>query len=263
VTRRLLPLVLLALLSACSADASDVTAPATSTVRVAAAADLRFALDEVADVVAREHPGVELAVSYGSSGTFLQQIANGAPYDLYLSADLAYPQRLVDDGLADQADLFRYAVGRLVLWTIDPSRVDVGAGLAGLADQRVRKVAVANPEHAPYGVAALAALDGAGVADSVRPRLVLGENVAQAAEFVQNGGADVGIVAKSLVLSPPLRDVGRWVDVPLDAFPRLEQGGVVLRRAGDVDAARAVRDALLGAEGRAVLARYGFELPEQ
>lgn len=256
-SRALPALVLLFLLAACGAGAAE-----TTTVRVAAAADLKFALDEVAAVVDREHPGLELVVSYGSSGTFLQQIANGAPYDLYLSADLAYPRRLVADGLADEGDLFPYAVGRLVLWTSDPSRVDVDSGLAVLAQEQVRKVSVANPEHAPYGGAAMAALDSAGVTDAVRPKLVLGENVAQAAEFVQNGGADVGIVAKSLVLSPPLRDVGRWVDVPLDAFPRLEQGGVVLSRASDVDAARAVRDTLLGRDGRAVLARYGFDLPE-
>jgi molybdate transport system substrate-binding protein len=255
---RLGALALVLLLTACGTGASS---DERTVVRVAAAADLTFALAEVAEVVAVEHPGVELAVTYGSSGTFLQQIGNGAPFDLYLSADLAYPRRLVADGLAEDDDLFAYAVGRLVLWTLDPSRVDVDAGLAGLADPAVRRVAVANPEHAPYGQAAMAALAGAGVVESVRPRLVLGENVAQAAEFVQNGGADAGVVALSLVLSDPLRDVGRWSEVPLEAFPRLEQGGVVLAGARDPAAARAVRDTLLGARGRAVLERYGFALP--
>lgn len=231
-------------------------------VRVAAAADLTFALAELEEVLAEQHPEIELAVTYGSSGTFLQQIGNGAPFDLYLSADLAYPRRLVEEGLADADDVFPYAVGRLVLWSLDDTRFDVDTGLAGLADDRVRQVAVANPEHAPYGQAALAALASAGVADAVAPKLVLGENVAQAAEFVQNGGADAGVVALSLVLSDPLRDVGRWVEVPVDSFPRLEQGGVVLARAEDPAAARSVRDTLLSAQGRAVLERYGFALPE-
>jgi molybdate transport system substrate-binding protein len=261
VRARRLGLVLLVLLAtACGAGASGGE---RTVVRVAAAADLKFALEEVGDVLAAQRPDVELAVTYGSSGTFLQQIGNGAPFDLYLSADLAYPQQLVADGLADEADLFSYAVGRLVLWTLDDARVDLDAGLAALADPRVRQVAVANPEHAPYGRAAVAALATVGVVDAVRPKLVLGENVAQAAEFVQNGGADAGVVALSLVLSDPLRDVGRWVEVPLDAFPRLEQGGVVLAGDRDVDAARAVRDALLSAEGREVLARYGFAPPER
>jgi molybdate transport system substrate-binding protein len=261
VRARRLGLVLLVLLAtACGAGASGGE---RTVVRVAAAADLKFALEEVGDVLAAQRPDVELAVTYGSSGTFLQQIGNGAPFDLYLSADLAYPQQLVADGLADEADLFSYAVGRLVLWTLDDARVDLDAGLAALADPRVRQVAVANPEHAPYGRAAVAALATAGVVDAVRPKPVLGENVAQAAEFVQNGGADAGVVALSLVLSDPLRDVGRWVEVPLDAFPRLEQGGVVLAGDRDVDAARAVRDALLSAEGREVLARYGFAPPER
>lgn len=231
-------------------------------VRIAAASDLKFALDEIVALVADEQPGVEVTTTYGSSGTFLSQIVNGAPFDLYLSADLAYPQALVEQGLAAEEDLFPYAVGRLVLWAGDGGRLDPGDGLAGLTAPDVRRVAIANPDHAPYGVAAVEALRSAGVFDAVEPKLVLGENVAQAAEFVQSGNADAGIVALSLVKSDPLQDVGSWAEVPLDAYPRLDQGGVVLGSAADPEAARLVRDAMLGPEGAAILARYGFSLPD-
>jgi molybdate transport system substrate-binding protein len=232
-----------------------------ATVRVAAAADLKFALDEVVDLVETEHPGIAVAPVYGSSGTFLQQIENGAPFDLYLSADLGYPRALVESGMAAEDDLFPYAVGRLVLWVPDGSPVDPEDGLRILTDPRVRRVSIANPEHAPYGEAAVAAMRAEGVYDEVRPRLVLGENVAQAAEFVQSGNADAGIVALSLALADPVRDEGRWQELPLELYPRLDQGGVVLAGARDVDAARTVRDALLGQAGVEILARYGFSLP--
>lgn len=229
------------------------------TVRVAAAASLKPALDQVAAAVAEEHAGISVEVVYGSSGAFVSQIANGAPYDLYLAADLEHPQRLVEEGLADADDVFSYAVGRLVVWTPEGSPVDPGAGVAVLADPRLRTVAIANPQHAPYGVAAVAAMEDAGVYADVEPKLVLGENVGQAGEFVRSGNADAGIVAMSVVLSDALRDVGRWSEVPPGTFPPLEQAGVVLPGADDVDAARAVRDTLLGPAGRRVLARYGFD----
>jgi molybdate transport system substrate-binding protein len=232
-----------------------------ATVRVAAAADLKFALDEVVDLVETEHPGIDVAPVYGSSGTFLQQIENGAPFDLFLSADLSYPRALVESGKAAEEDLFPYAVGRLVLWVPEGSPVDAEDGLPVLTDPRLRRVSIANPEHAPYGEAAVAAMRTEGVFDEVGPKLVLGENVAQAAEFVQSGNADAGIVALSLVLADPVRDVGRWYELPLELYPRLDQGGVVLAGSRDVDAARTVRDVLLGDAGLEILARYGFSLP--
>jgi molybdate transport system substrate-binding protein len=258
--RALLLVVVVAVPAACGSDDAAGAGGQPSLVRVAAAADLAFAFDDLAELVAEEHPDIELAVTYGSSGTFLQQIRNGAPFDLYLSADLEYPRRLVDDGLAADSDLFQYAVGRLVLWTPEGSAVDPAGGLSVLADPRVQRVSIANPEHAPYGQAAVAAMRSQGVYDAAAPKLVLGENVAQAAEFVQSGNADAGVVAMSLVLGAPLREVGRWAEVPLEDFPRLEQGGVVLASARDVEAARAVRDTVLSPAGRAVLDRYGFLL---
>lgn len=247
---------------AAGSPASEPPAAGTGEVQVAAASDLRFALDEVLETAAAQHPGLRTSVTYGSSGQFLQQIDNGAPFDLYLSADAAYPRELVAAGLAEQDDLFTYATGRLVVWVPEGSVLDPADGLAVLADPRVRSVAVANPEHAPYGVAAVAAMRAAGVLDAAEPKLVLGENVSQAAEFVRAGQADVGVVALSLVLSDPLREVGSWAEVPPELFPPLEQGGVVLAGAEDPDAARRVRDVLLGEQGRAALDRYGFTLPE-
>jgi molybdate transport system substrate-binding protein len=242
-------------LTGCSAPTE-----ATATVRIAAASDLKFALDEITEQVEREHPELDISTTYGSSGQFVQQLRNGAPFDVYLSADAAYVQDLVDSGLADSSDAFPYAVGRLVTWFPDGAPPS-GDGIEALADDSVRTVAIANPDHAPYGRAAMAALDSAGVRDAVEGKLVLGENVAQAAEFVRSGNADAGIVALSLVLSDPLRGVGSWTEVPLDSYPRLDQAGVVLAGADDPAAASIVREAILSPDGRAVLAKYGFSLP--
>ena len=224
-------------------------------VNVAAAADLRYALDDIIALASAQNPDVEYAVTYGSSGQFLQQIENGAPFDLYLSADISYPQQLVDSGQAN--GLFRYAIGRLVLWVPEGSDLNPRDGLDVLSS--ASRIAIANPQHAPYGRAAVAAMESAGVYADVADRLVLGENVAQAAEFVTTGNADAGIVALSLVLSDPLRDIGTWWEIPTDTFPTIEQGGVLL---SDSPATLALRDAITGPDGRAILARYGFTLPE-
>lgn len=227
----------------------------TERVNVAAAADLRYALNDIITIAQDANPDSEFAVTYGSSGQFLQQIVNGAPFDLYLSADRAFPQQLVDEGLA--TDPFRYAIGRLVLWVPEGSSLDPRDGLSVLSD--ARRISIANPEHAPYGRAAVSAMETAGVYDAVADRLVLGENVAQAAEFVLTGNADAGIVALSMVLSDPLRDVGTWWEIPVDTFPTIDQGGALIT---DSAGARALRDILTGPQGRDILARYGFTLPE-
>ena len=252
---RLRAIIAIAAASALAAALSACSASSDARVTVAAAADLRYALDEVIAIAQDANPGVDYAVTYGSSGQFLQQIENGAPFDLYLSADLAYPQMLVDSGRVSET--FTYAVGRLVLWVPDGSPLDPRDGLAVLRD--AERISIANPEHAPYGRAAVAAMERAGVYDDVRTRLVLGENVAQAAEFVTTGNADAGIVALSLVLSDPLREVGTWWEIPLQDFPTIVQGGAVLT---DSPAARALRDTLTSPEGREILARYGFILQE-
>lgn len=236
--------------------------PSPSSLRIAAAADLRFALDEIVAAWARAHPEAPLEVSYGSSGSFFAQIGQGAPFDLFFSADIDYPRRLVEAGLADGATLRPYAVGQIVVWVPAGSPLDVeGRGPAVLADPAVHRVAIANPEHAPYGRAAVAALEALGLAEVVRPKLVLGENVSQAAQFVESGNAEAGIIALSLAQAPTLAARGRYVIVPPEAYPHLEQGAVVLAGAADPATARAFLDFVLGPDGRAILEGYGFLLP--
>ena len=235
--------------------------PRDREVRVAAAADLKFALDAVFAATTASTRGIRPVVTYGSSGSFYAQIENGAPFDLFLSADAQYPRRLAAKGLAD-GEPFLYAVGRIALWVPASSRLDLGTlGLRALLDPSVRKVAIANPRHAPYGRAAEAAMTSLGILDGVKGKLVLGENVAQAAQFVQSGAADAGLVALSLALAPQMRSAGRYVEIPLETYPRMEQGGIVTKGAQEPAAARALRDVLLGSRGRRVLKEYGFFLP--
>ena len=208
------------------------------------------------------HSDVDVSASYGSSGTFYAQLLNQAPFDLFLSADLGFTRQLAERSLTVPGSDFTYAAGRIVLWVRASSPIDVGRlGMKALEADDVSHVAIANPEHAPYGRAAQAAMHAAGVYDLVKPRLVLGENVSQALQFVQSGSADIGIVALSLVLSPTLAGAGRFWEVPPDRYPRLEQGGTILRWASNPAAAWQFRSLMLGDEGRAVLGRYGFFLP--
>src|ERR1700736_5935034 len=210
-------------------------------IRVAAAADLKFAMDELGAQFEKQ-TGRRINVSYGSSGNFFAQIQNGAPFDVLLSADIEYPRKLEAAGLAEPGTLYEYAVGRIVIWMPADARTDL-AKLCwkALLEPGVERIAIANPEHAPYGRAAVAAMRSAGIYEQVRARLVYGENVAQALQFVQNGAADAGIVALSLALTPALKDKGRWLELPIDSYPRIEQGGAILKWAADIDAARALR----------------------
>lgn len=235
--------------------------PRAATITVAAAADLAFALDELLAAFRAAHPDTRVQVSYGSSGSFYAQLVNQAPFDLYLSADVAYPRRLAEAGHGLEPP-FLYAYGRIVVWAPSSSPIDVERlGAQALLDPAAVKVAIANPRHAPYGRAAEAALRSLGLYEQVAPRLVLGENIAQTAQFVDTGNADLGVIALSLALSPPLRQRGKWWRVPEQAYPPLEQGGLILRWARDPSAARELQRFLTGPEGRAVLERYGFGLP--
>lgn len=234
----------------------------SQTLSIAAAADLRFALDELTREFRASHSAVRVQAAYGSSGNFYAQLRNGAPFDLFLSADVDYPRRLAADGIAVPDSVFVYAVGRIVVWAPAASPLDVTAlGMRALEAGSVHHIAIANPQHAPYGRAAEAALQSAGIYDKVAPKLVLGENIAQTLEFVQSGAADAGIVALSLALAPAVRGQGKYWEVPLDSYPRVEQGGAILKQARAPRAAREFRAFLLSAEGARVLARYGFSLP--
>lgn len=231
---------------------------------IAAAADLKFALDELVAEFHTNQPAIKVKVTYGSSGNFYAQLQNQAPFDLYFSADIEYPRKLAEAGHALETNVFLYAVGRIVVWTPKQSPVDVEKlGIQSLLAPSVKKIAVANPTHAPYGRAAVAAMKSLKVYERVEPNLVYGENIAQTAQFVQSGAADIGIIALSLAIAPQMRDAGRHWEIPLDAYPQMEQGGMILKWTKDADAARAFRDFVLGKHGRDVLKRYGFFLPEK
>lgn len=246
-TRLLLTYLLLA---APAADAGKLT--------IAAAADLKFAMDEIAAVFRQEHPGDEVVVIYGSSGKFHTQIRQGAPYDLYFSADIAYPRELVKDGLAASA-VTPYALGRIVLWSASLDATQMT--LASLTEPGITRIAIANPRHAPYGLRAEEALRATGVWDRVEPKLVYGENISQTAQFVQTGSAEVGIIALSLALSPELAARGGYWLIPDDLHEPLEQGFIITKRGGGNALAARFAAYMGGAAARAIMTRYGFVLP--
>lgn len=227
------------------------------TVAVAAASSLRAPLDEIAAAFRQAHPGTEVRVSYGASGTLVAQIANGAPFDLLLSADDVSPRKLVETGAAVAESVTRYATGRLVLWLPEGSPSSPQAGLDVLRDPAIRRVAIANPAHAPYGRAAEEALRASGLLDAVRPKLVLGEDAAQAAQFAERGNADAALLPLSIALSPRLR-AGRYQEVPATLHAPLDQEAVVTARGRRNVAAAALLRFVTGEEGRRILARWGL-----
>ena len=231
-------------------------------IRIAAAADLKFAMGELT-VEFEKQSGTKVNVTYGSSGNFFSQLQNGAPFDLFFSADIEYPKKLEAAGLAEPGTLYEYAVGRIVIWTPADARVNVAKeGWKTLLDASVKKIAIANPEHAPYGRAAIAALQNAGIYESVKSKLVYGENISQAAQFVQSGNAQAGIVAMSLAVSPAMHDGNRW-EIPVEMHPAIEQGAIVLKDAKNKEAARVFLEFVKSSAGRAILAKYGFAFPEK
>ncbi|MCX7423311.1 MAG: molybdate ABC transporter substrate-binding protein [Planctomycetia bacterium] len=231
---------------------------------VAAASDLKFALDELVAGFQKAHPEITVKMIFGSSGSLFAQILNDAPFDLFLAADIQYARGLTEQGKALKETLFPYALGHIVLWVPLTSPLNLDElGIQTLVDVRVKKVAIANPQHAPYGRAAEAALKNLGVYEQVSRRLVLGENIAQTTQFVDSGAADVGIIALSLALAPAMQGKGRFWRIPVDAYPPLLQGGVILNRCQDRDAAAEFQAYLIGEEGRNTLRRYGFGLPNE
>jgi molybdate transport system substrate-binding protein len=236
-----------------------VSSAHAQTLRIAAAADLQYALSDLA-VQYEKQTGVKLAITYGSSGNFFAQIQNGAPFDLFFSADLDYPKKLIDAGLAESDSLQIYAAGRLALCLPPDSPLDPSAGLKTLLDPRVQKIAIANPEHAPYGHAAVAALQNAGLYDQLKPKLVFGENISQAAQFVQSGSAQAGLIALSLALSPAMKNGKRW-DIPPDRYPSIEQSAVLLKSSPNKQTAVSFLTFLKTPQAHATFERYGYATP--
>jgi molybdate transport system substrate-binding protein len=226
-------------------------------LKIAAAADLTVALEKVA-VAFKKQSGIQLKVSYGSSGNFFSQIKNGAPFDVFLSADRDYPDTLDGLGKTDKGTVI-YAQGRLVLWLAAKTGLDPYPNLSVLTSSRINKIAIANPSHAPYGRAAVAAMSHFGVYDQIKPKLVTGENVAQAAQFGQSGNAEAALIPMSLALDENLRKGGRYAIVPDDSYPPLLQAAVVLRASQNKPEAHRFVEFLRSAAAQKIFTENGFQ----
>lgn len=238
-------------------------AAASEGLTIAAASDLNFAFKELVDEFEKK-TGHRVKLSLGSSGNFFSQIQNGAPFDLYFSADIGYPKKLEEAGLAVPGSLYRYAIGRIVVWVPSTSPLEVEKlGMEVLGDPSIKKVAIANPKHAPYGRAAVAAMQHFKVHDRVKDKLVLGENISQTAQFIESGACDIGIVALSLALAPAMKAGGKYWEVPAAAHPPLEQGAVILKHSRNQDTAKQFLEFVNGPQGQEIMRRYGFTLPSE
>jgi molybdate transport system substrate-binding protein len=232
-------------------------------INVAAAADLSAAFQEIATNY-QKRTGVVVKLSFGASGALTQQIQNGAPFDLFFSADMDYPRQLIASGHGESASLYRYAVGQLVIWVPKDSPLDVEhKGMDVLLDPSVKKVAMANPQHAPYGRAAAAALKHYGLYEKVSDRLVLGENVSQAAQFVESGNAQVGFVALAHATAPAMQGRGKYWVVPAEAHPPLDQGAIQISHSPNAQDAAEFLKFMKTPEAAEILRRYGFSSPDQ
>lgn len=221
-------------------------------ITIAAASDMKYAMNEIVNLYMRDHSDVKINTIYGSSGNTFTQISNGAPYDIYYSADIEYPKKLKSMGKA-AGSVKPYAIGRIVLWS---STLNIAKGMDTLLSPSVKKIAIANPDHAPYGRAAVAAMKHYGIYDNVKDKLIYGENISQAAQYVQTQAADVGILALSIATSPALKNNPSYL-IPQISHPPLVQGYVQV--SNNPDAA----DFLLffeGKEANSILNKYGFTL---
>ena len=228
-------------------------------ITVAAAADLQFAMQDVAARFQKE-TGKTVKLTYGSSGNFFQQIQNGAPFDVFFSANLDYAKKLDAAGLTEPGSYYPYAKGKIVIWVRNDSKLDLSSGMQALLDPSIKKIAVANPEHAPYGQAAVAAMQNDKIYEKVKDKFVLGENISQTASFVVSGGADVGIVALALALSPNMKDKGRYVEVPAGEYPPIEQACVILASSKNKETARQFLAFIKTPAIGDLLRRYGFDV---
>lgn len=232
---------------------------ATGELAIAAASDLQTVMSDLARAFEKDS-GASIKTSFGSSGNFFAQIQNGAPFDVFLSADVDYPRQLTASGHADPATLYEYANGRIVLWTRKESGIDVQRGLAVLQDPRVKRIAIANPAHAPYGRAAVAALRAAKLYETLQSKLVLGENIAQAAQFAESGNAEIGIIGLAAAMSPAMSS-GTYFRIPPELYPPIQQAAVVVSSSKSRELARQFIDYLKRPETAALFTRFGFEAP--
>jgi molybdate transport system substrate-binding protein len=230
---------------------------AQQTLHLAAAADLQPVLPPILASF-EQHTGIHVLASYQSSATLATQIVQGAPFDLFMAADLSFPQRVIDAGKAEEDHPIPYARGTLVLWTRNDSGVPA-LSLDALRDPAIRTIAIANPEHAPYGRAAQAVLEHTGLLAVVKPRLVVAENIAQTAQYADSGNAQVGFLSLTSALTPRLSDDGHYIRIPADDYPPILQGSVVIRGSAAAAAAHQFLDYLRRPEIAHRIATSGLE----
>lgn len=227
------------------------------TIKIAAAADLKFAMPELVALYQKKHQGIRVDVSYGSSGMFYQQIANGAMFDLFFSADILYPQKLREQGMVNGA-VHTYAFGALVLFATNG---DITKGMALLTDKSTKRIAIANPAHAPYGKRAEECLQFYKIYGDVKDKLVFGENISQTAQFAFSGNADVAIIALSIALSPEMLRKGKYFTIDATSYGKLEQGCVQLKNTKANPNATQFMQFVLSAECKPIFEKYGFIVP--
>jgi molybdate transport system substrate-binding protein len=257
-----LSLLLLAL--GCSQQAAKEPVMERPKLAIAAASDLQFVLPTLAQFFRQDVPNVEVTLNYGSSGSLLAQIEQGAPFDLYLSADRAYPQKLLEGGHgAAGAEVVTYAIGRLVLWV--PISCKVAADVLPrdvIQDSALERIAIANPKHAPYGRAGINALTAWGLKDAIESKLIYAENVAQATQFALTDAADAAFVGKSQALSTQLQAAGRYYEIPLTESGPLEQGLLVLKQAKDPELAKRFAQFLRSEQTKPQWVKHGYDVPQ-
>ncbi len=239
---------------------SLATAALAQEATIAAASDLQSAMQVIVERFQKE-TGKNVKVIYGSSGNFFQQIQNGAPFDMFFSANLEYPKKLESDGLTEPGTFYEYAVGKIVIWVPSDSKLDISSGLPSLLNPAIKKIAIANPAHAPYGQAAVAALKKKNLYDKVAEKFVTGENISQTASFVLSHAVDVGVIALSLSLSPNMKDKGRYVEIPTHDYPPIEQACVILKSAQHKETAAAFLTFIKTPAIGELLRSYGFAVP--
>jgi molybdate transport system substrate-binding protein len=235
---------------------------AAQEITIAAAADLQFVMQEVG-VRFKSETEKSVKLIYGSSGNFAEQLQNGAPFDMFFSANLDYPKQLEAAGLTEPDTFYQYAIGKIVVWVPNDSKLDVSSGLKALLNPSIKKIAIANPQHAPYGKAAVAAMQKENIYEQVKDKFVLGENISQAASFVASGSADVGIVALSLALSPNMRDKGRYAEVPAADYPPIEQACVIMGTSKNKSVAQQFLKFIQSSPTRELFQKYGFAIPNE
>jgi molybdate transport system substrate-binding protein len=227
------------------------------TITIAAAADLRFVMDEMIGVFKKTNPDIKIEVIYGSSGNLYQQIVSKAPFDIFFSADISYPKKLDSLNLTGSKPKL-YAIGHLVLWS---AKLDISKGIELLKKQEVKKIAIANPRVAPYGKRAMECLKYYNLDEFVKDKIVEGENVSQAAQFVLSGNAEIGMIALSLALSPEMNTKGRYFVLDEKSYSKLEQAYVIIKQPKLNKRVVSFIQFIESLEARRLFGKYGFKFP--